>query len=300
MLVVSPWSKGGWVNSQLFDHTSIIRFIERRFGTAQSPLGESNISPWRQAVCGDLHSAFDFSRPDASSVSLPSTSGYVPPDQLRHPDYDAVPPANQALPEQEPGLRPARALPYELHATGWADQGNFWIDFASTGKAGACFQVRSADLAGGPWSYTVESGKSIADSWPVTGEYDLAVYSSNGFLRHFKGDLAAPRTNLRVSSRYDRGRGNFELILANKCEAHCEVTVENTYSGESFSQVLAPGERVENHWKLEGSFGWYDLIVRSNAESGFVQRLAGHVETGAHSFSDPAIANTHRLGVTAS
>ena len=300
MTVVSPWSKGGWVNSQLFDHTSIIRFIEKRFGTAQSPLGESNISPWRRAVCGDLLTAFDFSRPDAGSPSLPSTSAYVPPNQNRYPDYDAVPPATQALPEQEPGLRPARALPYELHATGWADQGSFWIDFANTGKAGACFQVRSADAAGGPWSYTVEAGKSIADSWPVTGEYDLAVYGSNGFLRHFKGDLGAPRTNLRVSSRYDSARGNFELILANKGEAHCEVTVENSYSGESFAQVLAPGERVENHWNLEGSFGWYDLILRSNAESGFVHRLAGHVETGAHSFSDPAIANTHRLGGEAS
>jgi phospholipase C len=32
MIVISPWSKGGWVNSQVFDHSSLIRFIERRFG----------------------------------------------------------------------------------------------------------------------------------------------------------------------------------------------------------------------------------------------------------------------------
>ena len=32
MIVVSPWSRGGWVNSQLFDHTSLIRFLEARFG----------------------------------------------------------------------------------------------------------------------------------------------------------------------------------------------------------------------------------------------------------------------------
>ena len=48
MLVVSPWSKGGWVNSQVFDHTSIIRFIETRFGGG--PLTETNITPWRRAV----------------------------------------------------------------------------------------------------------------------------------------------------------------------------------------------------------------------------------------------------------
>src|ERR1700722_5533715 len=32
MIVISPWSKGGWVNSEVFDHTSLIRFVERRFG----------------------------------------------------------------------------------------------------------------------------------------------------------------------------------------------------------------------------------------------------------------------------
>lgn len=292
MLVVSPWSKGGWVNSQVFDHTSIIRFIQQRFGTTKAPLNEPNISPWRRAVCGDLLTAFDFSRPDARNVTLPDTSTYAPPDRLRHPDLDAVPPAHQALPEQEPGLRPARALPYELHVTGWSDQGNLWLDFVNTGAAGACFHVRSADAASGPWSYTVESGKSLADSWQAPGAYDLSVYGANGFLRRFKGDLAAPRAQLRVSSRYDHARGNFELILANRSGSHCEVTVENTYSGESFAQVLAPGQRIEHHWNLQGSFGWYDLIVRSNAESGFLQRLSGHVETGAHSFSDPAIGNT--------
>ena len=34
MVVISPWSKGGFVNSQVFDHTSLIRFIEARFGPA--------------------------------------------------------------------------------------------------------------------------------------------------------------------------------------------------------------------------------------------------------------------------
>ena len=37
MLVVSPWSKGGWVNSEVFDHTSLIRFLERRFGRPSGP-----------------------------------------------------------------------------------------------------------------------------------------------------------------------------------------------------------------------------------------------------------------------
>ena len=52
MIVISPWSKGGYVCSELFDHTSVIRFIEKRFGHDHD-LGESNITPWRRAICGD-------------------------------------------------------------------------------------------------------------------------------------------------------------------------------------------------------------------------------------------------------
>ena len=55
MIVISPWSKGGWVNSQVFDHTSLIRFVESRFAVT-----EPNITKWRRAVTGDLTSAFDF------------------------------------------------------------------------------------------------------------------------------------------------------------------------------------------------------------------------------------------------
>ncbi|HEV6966274.1 phosphocholine-specific phospholipase C, partial [Roseateles sp.] len=54
MFVVSPWSRGGWVCSEVLDHTSVLRFLEARFGVA-----EPHITPWRRAVCGDLTAAFD-------------------------------------------------------------------------------------------------------------------------------------------------------------------------------------------------------------------------------------------------
>ncbi|NUL25917.1 phosphocholine-specific phospholipase C, partial [Streptomyces lunaelactis] len=88
MLVVSPWSTGGYTCSETFDHTSIVRFMERRFGVE-----EPNISPWRRAVCGDLTSAFDFARTEATPVGLPPTDGYFPPDRDRHPDFLAPAPA---------------------------------------------------------------------------------------------------------------------------------------------------------------------------------------------------------------
>jgi phospholipase C len=111
MIVISPWSKGGWVNSEVFDHESLIQFIERRFCPDYSGLREQNITEWRRAVCGDLTSAFDFAAPNGTTVSLPSTIGYAPPDNKRHPDYKPKPPVDQALPVQEAGIR----LPVPCH-----------------------------------------------------------------------------------------------------------------------------------------------------------------------------------------
>ena len=179
MIVVSPWSRGGWVCSEVFDHTSLIRFLEQRFAHGHPDLRESNITAWRRAISGDLTAAFDFSNPNNRRVVLPDTSAFEPPDHERHADYVPTPPTDQAVPAQERGVRLARALPYELQADGSADaaNGTFRIDFANTGEAGACFRVRSGNTADGPWTYTVEAGKSLSDTWDVDaqGRYDLSV-----------------------------------------------------------------------------------------------------------------------------
>src|SRR3984957_12943879 len=59
MVVASPWSRGGWVNSQLFDHTSMIQFLEEfvKEKTGKQVV-EENISAWRRSVSGDLTSVF--------------------------------------------------------------------------------------------------------------------------------------------------------------------------------------------------------------------------------------------------
>lgn len=74
MIVISPWSTGGWINSQVFDHTSLIRFIQARFGLSETQLDEKNITAWRSAVSGDLTSAFDFSRGAPAVLPLPVRS----------------------------------------------------------------------------------------------------------------------------------------------------------------------------------------------------------------------------------
>ncbi|MGY0055861.1 phosphocholine-specific phospholipase C [Streptomyces sp. LZ34] len=289
MLVVSPWSTGGWVCSQTFDHTSIVRFIERRFGVA-----EPNISPWRRAVCGDLTAAFDFARTDAHVPALPDTSGYLPPDRERHPDYKPKPPAHGSLPGQEPGTRRARALPYDLATDATATDGGLRIGFANPGRAGAHFHVTSATDADGPWGYTVEAGKRLSGSWSTTereqGAYDFTVHGPGGFLRRFTGHTAAGRRGPEVSARHDRKTGLVRLTLTNEGATPVTLTVTDAYGKAAPATYrLRPGAHAVHTADLRRSHQWYDLSVASDHDRGFLRRLAGHVETGRAGVSDPAI-----------
>jgi phospholipase C len=69
MLVVSPFSRGGFVCRDTFDHTSLLRLLETRFG-AEVP----NLTPWRRSVAGDLTTAFNFAKVDRSAPTLPQPS----------------------------------------------------------------------------------------------------------------------------------------------------------------------------------------------------------------------------------
>ena len=106
-MVISPYSRGGFVSSQTFDHTSVLQLLEKRFGV-EVP----NITAWRRKTCGDLTSAFDFTAPPRLDVpKLPETierlAGlYESVPTLPRPDVPKV----QQLPVQESGTRPRRGV----------------------------------------------------------------------------------------------------------------------------------------------------------------------------------------------
>ena len=287
MLVVSPWSTGGYVCSEVFDHTSIIRFMERRFG-----VHEPNISPWRRAISGDLTSAFDFGLENTKPAALPATDGYRPPDKDRHDSYVPKPPANSVLPKQEPGSRPSRPLPYAPSVDGSAapSTGRYTLTFKSGDKAGACFTVTAGNRTDGPWTYTTEAGKKISDTWNTTyskGGYDLSVFGPNGFLRTFKGD--GKKAGPEVTARHDATAGRLVLTLTNHGSTDCHLTVANAYGGASETYPVRAGATVKKPLDLRASKRWYDLSVTSDTDKTFLRRFAGHVENGEPGVSDPAI-----------
>ncbi|WP_426571289.1 phospholipase C [Aquihabitans sp. McL0605] len=90
-LVVSPWSRGGKVDSHVYDHTSTLRFLEERFGV-EAPL----ISKWRRETAGDLLDAFDFDTFDPSVPKLPD-----PTAQAAEVTANCFGPQGPSVPEKQ-------------------------------------------------------------------------------------------------------------------------------------------------------------------------------------------------------
>jgi phospholipase C len=298
LLAISPWSKGGYVNSEVFDATSTIKFIEKRFGVY-----EKNISPWRRAVTGDLISLFNFAHPQDAPVILPSTDGYLPSaGELAGGNVATFVPTLDGViigvPPQEKGIRPARALPYELdaHASVDAEKSTVGLTFLNTGRKTVVFQVRSGNTADLVRQYTVEPGKKLADTWKVGSTYHLSVYGPNGFVRYFNGSTGASAAALTVRASYhadedrrDEDHPYIKWTITNVAAKEAEVRILDAYTGNARTWTIQSQETVEGALSLEQFHGWYDLILTVAGDSTFQYRLAGHVETGKDSFSDPAL-----------
>ena len=286
MIVVSPWSKGGYVNSQLHDHTSVIRFLEARFGVM-----EPQISPWRRAVTGDLTSLFDFKTPNHAPTKLPDASGLPPRAEkakLALP-LPRVPAAAEAHPRQEPGQRPARPLPYDFNVSGHPTPEGFTLVIDNIGQAGATFELRRP-RGGEPRFYAVEAGKRIEDAFPLDGDaYDLSLFGPNGFLRRFKGQTSPAKPGAKA--QFDAKAGRLLVTLENHgpSPVSLEVTPAAYLNTAPRLRRLGPGETATEAWDVKASHNWYDLVVTCAEAPSFQRRFAGHGEDGKPSFSDPLL-----------
>jgi phospholipase C len=313
--VISPWSKGGWVNSQAFDHSSMGLFLEKRFG-----IRVDAISPWNRAVAGDLTSCFDFVSPnDPTFPKLPDMSNWAASDAAQRKLPAPVAPATPTPLFQEVGVRYSRALPYELQVTSNADlaSGTVKLLFANTGRSAAVFHVYDKlHLDRIPRRYTVEAGKTLDDDWAAQaengGKYDLWVLGPNGFHRAFKGDLTelrakqAPAPEVRVT--YDPANSGLRIEASNGGDGQLTLKVQsnklyggltteksstlagdeqNAGSGNQWNLQLHGRSTQSLYWRLDSTGGWYDFVVTCDAAPSFQRRIAGRMETGRPSISDP-------------
>ena len=240
MIAISPWSKGGYVNSQVFDHTSLIRFLERRFGHQDASLIETNITEWRRTVTGDLTSCFNFAKPNEVAVpKLPTTSAYAPPTAAeiaagtRFNDYVPVPPTSATVARQEPGIRPARPLPYRPLVQGTA------LRAPTPSRSISATRVLPASPTmcdrAAPALRVLGHSPSLRTTRPTmswnlgatgaSSAYDLSVYGPNGWYRLYKGSVAAGAANLSVETDENMYDDAVRLTIHNRGASDVKVSI---------------------------------------------------------------------------
>ena len=264
--------------SEMFDHTSLIRFLERRFG-----VHEPNITPWRRAVCGDLTSAFDFESASDHVPALPNVAAYKPNQSTTPPSYHPMPPAVGSVPTQEHGVRPSRRLGYRLHVGFEADPGKLNLAVKNQGSLGVGLQARSLTV---PAARTATRSAPAIDRGRLAnpGTYDLSLHGPNGFFRHFAGSPRRPcgsRSKATTTSASSSSGSRTAAIAAR--------------SSSTSPTRTAPDRHITVHGTSEitidthHSGGWYDIALSTPSDTSFSYQLAGRLESGGRLTSDPQL-----------
>jgi phospholipase C len=152
------------------------------------------------------------------------------------------------------------------------------------------------DGAHGPWSYTVGTHAELKDTLPGSEDvYEFSVYGPNGFYRAFEGrfagvDAAVTARHVTIADDDGESHPSIALTLHNESDTVREITIHDGYRKTVRKLTLRRGEMAERHWALKETSGWYDLLVEADGDAKFRRHLAGHVETGRDSVSDPLMS----------
>ncbi|MFO1338205.1 MAG: phospholipase domain-containing protein [Burkholderiaceae bacterium] len=141
---------------------------------------------------------------------------------------------------------------------------------------------------------TPSSRASASGNWAVAAQgdkrYDLSVRGPNGFFRAFRGRVdGAGHAELDLQLDHAPRQEAIALQLRNLGAGAVDVKVLDRYTGNATTLALAAGQVETLRWDLAAVFGWYDLLVTVAQDPHYSTELAGHVETGRPSASDPAL-----------
>lgn len=271
MMVVSPWSRGGYVNSDVLDHTSTIQLIEKVMQKkSKGDLLEDNISPWRRMICGDLTSAFrtyngeeidlpDSVERDAFVASIHQAQfkdlpqGYKNLTTEEQNQINDNPRNNPYMPRQEPGIKDSNALCYLMLVDGHLDKvkSHFNLHLSNPdyifgdetrGLPFIVYAMGEYKMADSDdydknrvWNYAVAPGDRLEDKYPLNhfknSLYHFRIYGPNGFYREFKGDHDDPA--LKMEYNYEQ-----EVDSPSKPTGNLEIRFHNQSGNNLNVQVM--------------------------------------------------------------
>jgi phospholipase C len=276
MVLVSPWTRGGHVASEVFDQTSTIRFLETWAAYLGKPFTCPNISAWRRSITGDLSSALDFSDPQPGPASFP--------------DPAAEQPVRIAADHMKP-----RPLSFQPHAILAEDRSTGSVTATLTLEGGAPgkavgFQVFPDDYQ--PFSstpFTVTAGHPRTYTWDASatdGKYAFSIYCNDGFVRSFAGQvvpagqeaLGLPRVDVDLETGDAGGEGKVKITLHNDGTQPLRYELTgHDFVDETQVVHLAAGKHKVVPWPTVR--GYYDVVITADTGTGWTQRYAGRVAT---------------------
>ncbi len=291
MMAISPWSRGGWVNSQVHDHTSVIRFLEKWTGVQ-----EPNISAWRRSITGDLTSCFDFTKKDVSIPTLPDAEGLRTKADTQSGLPAASPPSKQTVPQQEPGTSKARALPYQPIVAGAVDATNKTVTLSMANHGTAALQLLAVDAVnyGTPLRYDLAPAGSATGTVKIAaaGDYAISVHGPNRFLAYFAGSLTSPAVEVTPSITGDASSPKLTFTMKNNTTAQVTfVLTAGAYSSDVQKVNVDAGAGASFDWEpYKDSQGWYDVEVTIDKDTtNYLRHFSGRLENGRDGITGDAV-----------
>lgn len=318
LIIAFPWSKGGWVNSEVCDITSTIQFMEhflsKKFGVH---VFEENISSWRRAITGDLTSVFrpfqhdqqelpNFLNRDMQIAQINQAKDKPAPNNYKKLTSEEITAVQRnefikAFPVQEEGTKLSNALMYELYVHEAVNKQTIGLRFeSSTHKFGAkalagVFNVYAYDYKRerSNWSFACTAGSSVDHQWDIQQFkdelYDLAVHGPNGYYRTYRGKASEIAPNITLA--YDFKQEAVILHLENPSSETISLSFHDAYQKAS-ARIIKLKASSEKTLKisLKKQQRWYDILLTSNIGD-FSRRYAGRLENGKHSVSDPLMGH---------
>lgn len=315
MIVASPWSKGGKVCSEVFDHTSTLQFLEHFLSNKYAKnIRIDQISEWRRTVCGDMTSVFSDGETQKNlRKDLPFIERNEYLENIHQSRNKGLPegfeprtkeeitksefPYSDLLPTQEKGQRASCVLPYELYVDGEVrpNQDTVHVRFAADHSVfgerskGAPFTVYFKNQIR---SYAVKAGDTLSDAFDFKKDYDLDIHGPNGFYRRFKNKGKSPEliSSVAYEKEDNKFTGNLVVTLKNVGRETLKVSLkDNGYGNAPIEMEIKPRTERKRIVELKNSQYWYDFDVLLENYKDYQWTYAGRVEAGNIGYTDPQI-----------
>ena len=286
MIIASPWTKGGFVNSQVSDHTSVIQFLEKFIHKKfNKDVKLDNISDWRRAICSDLTSAFSSSETKIPKMNYLNQKDYAriinsaknkPTPDLKWYNEQNL---NKSLLEiQERGLKPSNPLPYNFDIN-WQKGEIKMVNQGEQAVPIMIYDRNNFHTSEYFFSYALYGNDQISHKIDPEN-YHFEVIGPNGFLRQFKGSKPSDFDVILLS---DTAKNEILIKFIKIKNTGHKIKFENLY--EKYSRIV-DFDPTEDTTKLNLNKmkGWYDIKIEIGGNQ---WHFAGRLESGKPTTTDP-------------